>query len=89
MSGNPHPNHAGHRPPTRRARPGEVLFLFRDAKQRQIDCELRDHGVYGVEAMFLEDREVRYSRRSETRAQALQWAELERQGIEKSAAEQG
>jgi hypothetical protein len=84
MSDNP--LHAGHRPPPRLGRPGELLFSFRDAKHRQIDCELRDHGRFGVEAQFLIDREFRYSRRFESRALAEQWATLERQELEKGGA---
>jgi len=72
MSDNP--MHAGHRPPVRMGRPGDLLFSFRDAKHRQIDCELRDHDPYGVEAQFLIDREFYLSRRFETRALAEQCA---------------
>lgn len=80
---NDDPHFAGHRPPVRQYRPGELLFAFRDTKHRQIDCEPRDHRPYGVEAMFLVDRELRYSRRFDTRELAIQWAELERPDIEK------
>jgi hypothetical protein len=64
-------------------RPGELLFSFRDHRQQQVDSELRDHGPYGVEAMFLVGRELRYSRRVDTLELAIQWAELERPHIEK------
>jgi hypothetical protein len=44
-------------------------------------CELRDHGAYGTEAQFWEHEEFRYSRRFDTRALAVQWAEAERKAI--------
>jgi hypothetical protein len=48
-------------------------------------CELRDHGeVHGVEAQFYQNEEFSHSRRFNTRALAVQWAELERKAIEKS-----
>jgi hypothetical protein len=53
------------------------VFSFRDQKYRQIDCEVCYHRAYGVEAMFLVDREFRRSRRFDTKEQAVQWAELE------------
>jgi hypothetical protein len=60
-----------------------LLFSFRDQKRRQVDCELRYHGAYGVEAQFLVDREFRLSRRFDTKELAIQWAELERPFLEK------
>jgi hypothetical protein len=45
---------------------------------RRTVCELRYHGEYGVEPQFLEDGELAFSRRFSTKAQAVQWAELER-----------
>jgi hypothetical protein len=67
-------------------RPGELLFTFRDHKHRQIDCELRYHGQYGVEAQFLMDRELYLSRRFDSRELAIQWAHVEREHIEKGDA---
>lgn len=86
MSDDNDPHLWNHRPPVRLGRPGELLFSFRDHKHRQIDCELRDHGIYGVEAQFLIDREFSHSRRFETRALAEQWAELERRAMENGGA---
>jgi hypothetical protein len=80
------PYFAGHRPPARLGWPGELLFSFRDGKRRQVDCELRDHGRFGVEAQFLIDREFTPSRHFDTRELAIQWARLERQAIEKGGA---
>jgi hypothetical protein len=77
------PMHARHRPPPRVETPGVLLFSFRDHKQRQVDCELRDHGQYGVEAQFFVDREFRLSRRFDTKELAEQWARIEREHIEK------
>jgi hypothetical protein len=51
-----------------------------------VDCELRDHGQYGVEAQFLVDREFRLSRRFDTKELAIQWATIEREHIEKGSA---
>lgn len=76
MSDNP--LHAGHRPPPRLGTPGDLLFAFRDAQQRQVGCELRDHGRWGWEAQFWTDREFVLGRRFDTRALAEQWAQLER-----------
>ena len=75
--------HAGYKPPVRLGTPGELLFSFRDRKHRQIDCELRYHGAYGVEPIFLVDREFRLSRRFDTKELAEQWARIEREHIVK------
>jgi hypothetical protein len=82
MSDNP--MHAGYRPKVRLPRrPGELLFSFRDHKHRQMDCELVNHDQWGIEAMFLIDRELLISRRFDTRELAIQWAKQERPLIEK------
>jgi len=69
--------------PRRQPQPGEKLFEFLRGHDRYL-CELRDHGVYGIEAQFWENEEFRYSRRFETRAavvdpfiatDAAQWAD--------------
>jgi hypothetical protein len=41
---------------------------------------------FGVEAQFWEQEEFRYSRRFDTRALAVQWAEEERKVLEKGGA---
>jgi hypothetical protein len=46
-------------------------------------CELRYQGEYGVEAQFFHDGTFFSGRRFETKAQALAWAELERNEMEK------
>ncbi len=71
-------------PPARKPRSPEILFTFQKGA-RVISCELRYHGEFGVEAQFLEDGELFYSRRFDTRAQAVQWAELEREAQRKEA----
>ena len=63
--------HSGYNPKPRDRRPGELLFTFRDSRHRQVDCELVDRAQWGVEAMFLVDRELRMSRRFETKALAI------------------
>jgi hypothetical protein len=62
----------------RKPRPAESLFSFQRGS-RLISCELRHHGEFGVEAQFLKDGELFFSRRFDTRAQAVQWAEIERE----------
>ena len=70
--------------PCRSARPAKALLraperLFEFQRGRKVvACELRDHGKYGVEAVFLEDGELFYSWRFETRKRAAGWAEVER-----------
>jgi hypothetical protein len=53
-------------------------------------CELRDHGVYGIEAQFWKNEEFFYGRRFDpaldasrpSRELAVQWAMEERKSIE-------
>src|SRR3954447_22252500 len=69
----------------RRPLPGELLFEF-DRGDTSIRCELRDHGVYGVEAQLLYNGELMIGRTfhqrldpSRTpRQMAIAWAEAER-----------
>lgn len=70
-------------PPPRKATPGELLFEFvRASDDALMTCELRCHGEsYGWEAQFLERGEFLYSRRFDTRALAVHWAELERKAL--------
>lgn len=64
--------------------PSEPLFEFvRASDGARISCVLRNHGKWGVEAQFLERGELFFSRRFDTRALAVQWAQLERQDMEK------
>jgi hypothetical protein len=49
----------------------------------RLDCELRGHGEYGWECQFLDNGEFHFGRRFDLRAQALQWADLERQELER------
>ena len=42
---------------------------------------LRYHGEFGVEAQILRDGQLFAGRRFDTRALAVQWAELERQAL--------
>ena len=64
------------------ARPSEPLFEFLRGHDRFL-CELRYHGEFGVEAQFFKNEELFYSRRFDTRAAAVQWAEEERKALEK------
>ena len=64
----------------------EVLFEFRK-DHRAFSCELRYHGEYGVEAVFLEDGALFYSHRFPTKAEAVLWAEIERCAIETGRAD--
>jgi hypothetical protein len=75
----------GHVPPPHEPQPSELLFEFvRGADQFR--CELRDHGMAGVEAQFFQNGEFFASRRFDTRAAAVLWADLERPTIEKGGA---
>jgi hypothetical protein len=58
--------------PVRKPRPNELVFTFVRASARAaVECTLRFHGEWGVEAMFLRDGELVIARRVDTRAQAL------------------
>ena len=78
----PHVNPA----PARVAKPVELLFEFVRASDRApMSRELRFHGKsFGREAQFLEGGELFASRGGFlTRALAVQWADVERQAMEK------
>jgi len=77
--------HDATRPAPRTPQPGEPLFAFLRGHDR-FTCELRAHGRFGVEAQFFQNEEFWYGRRFDTRALAVQWAELERQAIERNGA---
>jgi hypothetical protein len=63
-----------HKPASpRHPQPGELLWTIRK-DGRQYDCELRDHGVWGVEVQVYREREFLYGRRWATRALALEEA---------------
>lgn len=69
--------------PARQAVPGELLFQFVRARDRMpMTCELRTHREYGVEAQFLENGTLLYSRRFPLRELAITWAEQERKAME-------
>ncbi len=71
--------------PPRQPVPGEPLFAFLRGHDRFL-CELRDHDTYGIEAQFYQNEEFLYSRRFDTREQAVRWAELERAALEEGGA---
>ena len=73
-----------HQPPVRQPRAGELLWEISRAAHVHT-CELRDHGGF-VEAEILKDGDLGIGKRFDTRAQAVQWAELVRGDIEKGAA---
>jgi hypothetical protein len=65
------PNHT---PARRQPRVGEHLWAIRK-NCRQLDCELRDHGGWGVEVQVSREGEFLYGRRWATRAEALEEAD--------------
>jgi hypothetical protein len=70
-----------HRPMPRTPQPGELLEFGHD--HSTWSCELRDDGKYGVEAHIRCEGELVISRRFADRALATQWAEHQRNAIEK------
>src|ERR1700680_1700861 len=58
----------------RQRQPGEHLWAVRK-DGRQLDCELRDHGAWGVEVQVYREREFPFGRRWATRALALEEAD--------------
>ena len=65
----------------RRDVPGERLFEFHRGHDRFV-CELHDFGRHGIEAQFFRNKEFVFSRRFDTRAEAVQWAGEERKALE-------
>jgi hypothetical protein len=61
----------------RRPRDGELLFEFTRSSYRY-RVELRDHGQWGVDAQFVCDGHLHFSRMFPTRELAILWAEHER-----------
>ena len=61
-------------PPARQPGSTEHLWAIRRGG-RQFDCELLDHGTYGVEVRCLRDLEWFYGHRCETRELAIAEAE--------------
>jgi hypothetical protein len=57
----------------RQRQPGEHLWAIRK-EGRQLDCELRDHGTWGVEVQVYREGEFLYGRRWASRALALEEA---------------
>jgi hypothetical protein len=66
------------------AKAGELLFEFvRGSDWAAMSCELRCHGeLFGWEAQFFERGELFHSRRFDTRALAVEWAESVRKVME-------
>jgi hypothetical protein len=56
----------------------EPLFVMRRDRER-LTCRLRDLGDWGHETQFHIDEHLLMSRRFETRALAIAWAEQQRQ----------
>jgi hypothetical protein len=71
-------------PPRRQPTPGELLWEFRKDHVTW-SCELRFHGEsYGWEAQILRDGDLFAAHGAfMTRAAAMQWADLEKNAIEK------
>jgi hypothetical protein len=72
--------------PAHKAKPGELLFtFFRASDGAAMSCILRPGVEFGVEALILERGELLCSRRFDTRALAVQWAEDERKALRRIA----
>jgi len=56
--------------PARVAQPGEPVWRIRKADGRQLDCELRTHGEWGVEVQLFRELDFLYGRRWPTREEA-------------------
>jgi len=69
-----------HPPRPAKPRPGEPVFTLTKA-HRRIVCELHYHGEFGVEALFLREREGS-SVATLIRAVAVRWGELKRADLE-------
>ena len=95
MSRDPNYSPFGPMPGERLSRPGELLFEFHVEQTHTFyRVELRDHGEYGVEAMFLNPIDLVISRTFHQRLDptrtpremAIAWAEEERKAIEEGGA---
>jgi hypothetical protein len=64
----------GHTPAPPQPRTGERLWTVQKAG-RQLACELRDDGEFGVEVQVYQDGELLYGRRWASRALALEEAD--------------
>jgi hypothetical protein len=61
-------------PAPRQPHPGEHLWTIQKYGHR-LDCELRDHGNWGVEVQIYREQEFLYGRRWPTRELALEEAD--------------
>lgn len=74
------PFYAPNRPPRppRQAKPGEPIWSLTMPTGIRVECELRDHGDYGVEVQIfhtVNERDFFYGRRWPSRAVALEEAD--------------
>ena len=60
-----------------------AVHLAAERHGHRIHCELRNHGVYGVEAQLYRDKEFYAGRRFNERADALVHAAKVRQDLER------
>ena len=67
----------------RQPQPGEQLVEFLRGDDRFVR-ELRDHGAFGLDVQFFQNKDFLFSRWFETRELAVQWAELERTAIQQA-----
>jgi hypothetical protein len=70
-----------HEPPTmtQSTRKGEPLFaMTHEQNHYYLECELRYHGEYGVEAQFYLNGDLLIGRRFDLKVQAAGWAQTER-----------
>ena len=59
---------------------GEPLFaMVKPDEHYYLECELRYHGEYGVEAQFYLNGDLQIGRRFDLKVQAVRWAESERE----------
>jgi hypothetical protein len=73
---------AGRKLPVRQPQPGERVRSMQVGAVSW-SCELRyNGGGFGVEAQILRDGELVIGRRFNTRALALQWADMEREVLQ-------
>ena len=84
MSDDQTPFYAPNRKPSppKPYQPGEKIWELRRKAGVFWHCELRDHGQWGIEAQLFRAGEFVASARFDTRAQAVQWAEIERLDLE-------
>ena len=86
MDDDNNPMHAGHHPPPRQRRPGELFWTVRK-DHITWTCELRFHGEsVGWEAQILREGELVIGRTFLLREAAIRWSDAEKMHTEKGGA---